>query len=69
MNRSWILLPPSGQVPDGGATVTLLGAALGVVGVVRRYTIVRGEPVFVRSSSPLTDSGADLLAAGNEGAD
>jgi protein with PEP-CTERM/exosortase system signal len=27
--------PPG--VPDGGATVTLLGAALGVLGVVRRY--------------------------------
>jgi VPDSG-CTERM motif len=33
----WILFPPGGQVPDGGATVTLLGAALGVLGVVRRY--------------------------------
>jgi len=33
----WILFSPGGQVPDGGATVTLLGAALGVLGVVRRY--------------------------------
>jgi VPDSG-CTERM motif len=33
----WILFPPGGQVPDGGATVTLLGAALGVLGVTRRY--------------------------------
>jgi protein with PEP-CTERM/exosortase system signal len=36
---SWTLLnqisPPS--VPDGGATVMLLGAALGALGVVRRY--------------------------------
>jgi VPDSG-CTERM motif len=28
-----------GQVPDGGATVMLLGAALGTLGVVRRYLI------------------------------
>jgi hypothetical protein len=27
----------SGQVPDGGATVMLLGAALGVLGMARRY--------------------------------
>jgi hypothetical protein len=33
----WILFPPGGQVPDGGATVMLLGTALGVLGVVRRY--------------------------------
>jgi hypothetical protein len=33
---SYTLLNPTG-VPDGGATVMLLGAALGAVGVVRRY--------------------------------
>jgi hypothetical protein len=33
----WILFPPGGQVPDGGATVMLLGSALGVLGIVRRY--------------------------------
>ena len=32
----WTLLNPTG-VPDGGATVMLLGAALGALGVVRRY--------------------------------
>ena len=36
---SWTLLNPTGGqgVPDGGATVMLLGAALGTLGVVRRY--------------------------------
>jgi hypothetical protein len=35
---TWTLLNPTGQgVPDGGATVMLLGAALGTLGVVRRY--------------------------------
>ena len=29
--------PGGGQVPDGGATVMLLGAALGSLGMVRRY--------------------------------
>jgi hypothetical protein len=33
----WILFPPGGQVPDGGTTVMLLGAALGALGVARRY--------------------------------
>jgi len=33
----WTLLNPTGQVPDGGATVMLLGAALGALGMVRRY--------------------------------
>ena len=34
----WILFGPTGgSVPDGGATVTLLGVALGALGVVRRY--------------------------------
>jgi VPDSG-CTERM motif len=35
----WTLLNPTGGqgVPDGGATVMLLGAALGTLGVVRRY--------------------------------
>jgi hypothetical protein len=28
---------PGGAVPDGGATVMLLGAALGTLGVARRY--------------------------------
>lgn len=31
------LFNPGGFVPDGGATVMLLGAALGALGVVRRY--------------------------------
>ena len=35
---SWTLLNPTG-VPDGGATVMLLGAALGALGMVRRYLI------------------------------
>jgi len=35
---SWTLLNPTGVgVPDGGATVMLLGAALGALGMVRRY--------------------------------
>jgi hypothetical protein len=29
--------PSGGSVPDGGTTVMLLGAALGALGVVRRY--------------------------------
>ena len=33
----WKLFPPGGQVPDGGATVMLLGAALGALGIARRY--------------------------------
>ena len=35
----WVLFPPGGggQVPDGGTTVMLLGAALGALGVARRY--------------------------------
>ena len=33
----WDLLNPGGSVPDGGATVMLLGAALGALGVARRY--------------------------------
>jgi len=33
----WILFPPGGQVPDGGATVMLLGAALGALGMARRF--------------------------------
>ena len=35
---SWTLLNPTG-VPDGGATVMLLGAALGALGMARRYLI------------------------------
>jgi hypothetical protein len=32
-------LPPEGiRVPDGGATVMLLGAALGALGMARRFT-------------------------------
>ena len=34
---SWTLLNPTGSVPDGGATVILLGAALGGLGMVRRF--------------------------------
>jgi hypothetical protein len=34
---SFTLLNPTGGVPDGGATVMLLGAALGALGMVRRY--------------------------------
>jgi len=33
----WILFGPTGQVPDGGTTVMLLGTALGALGMVRRY--------------------------------
>jgi VPDSG-CTERM motif len=33
----WTLFGPGVGVPDGGTTVMLLGAALGAVGVVRRY--------------------------------
>jgi VPDSG-CTERM motif len=34
----WILFPGGGQgVPDGGTTVMLLGAALGALGMARRY--------------------------------
>jgi len=32
----WTLLNPTGQVPDGGATVMLLGTALGALAMVRR---------------------------------
>jgi|SRR5947207_5158478 len=35
----WKLFPPGGQVPDGGATVMLLGAALGALGMARRFLI------------------------------
>ena len=34
---SWTLLNPTGSVPDGGATVMLLGASLGGLGMVRRF--------------------------------
>jgi hypothetical protein len=34
---SWTLLNPTGAVPDGGTTVMLLGAALGGLGMVRRF--------------------------------
>ena len=34
---SWTLLNRTGSVPDGGATVMLLGAALGGLGMVRRF--------------------------------
>jgi hypothetical protein len=33
----WSLLNPTGAVPDGGTTVMLLGAALGALGMARRY--------------------------------
>lgn len=33
----WTLLNPTGAVPDGGTTVMLLGAALGTLGMARRY--------------------------------
>ena len=33
----WILFGPAGGVPDGGATVMLLGAALGALGMARRF--------------------------------
>ena len=33
----WTLLNPGTSVPDGGATVMLLGAALGALGMARRY--------------------------------
>ena len=32
-----LLNPTGGSVPDGGATVMLLGAALGALGMARRY--------------------------------
>ena len=35
----WTLFPPGDSVPDGGATVMLLGAALGVLAVTRRYLL------------------------------
>lgn len=36
----WALFTtPNGVVPDGGTTVMLLGAALGILGVVRRYLL------------------------------
>jgi VPDSG-CTERM motif len=34
---SWTLLNPTGAVPDGGTTVMLLGAALGALGMTRRF--------------------------------
>ena len=33
----WILFGPNGFVPDGGTTVMLLGAALGALGMARRF--------------------------------
>jgi hypothetical protein len=33
----WILFGPTGQVPDGGTTVMLLGAALAALGMARRF--------------------------------
>jgi hypothetical protein len=33
----WILFGPNGQVPDGGTTAMLLGAALGALGIARRF--------------------------------
>ena len=37
----WALFTaPGGAVPDGGATVMLLGAALGMLGLVRRFLMV-----------------------------
>jgi hypothetical protein len=33
----WILFGPTGQVPDGGTTAMLLGAALGALGIARRF--------------------------------
>ena len=33
----WTLLGTGGAVPDGGTTVMLLGAALGVLGIARRF--------------------------------
>ena len=33
----WTLFGGGGQVPDGGTTVMLLGAALGALGIARRY--------------------------------
>jgi hypothetical protein len=33
----WILFGPGGAVPDGGTTVMLLGAALGALGMARRF--------------------------------
>ena len=33
----WTLFGPAGGVPDGGTTVMLLGAALGALGMARRY--------------------------------
>jgi hypothetical protein len=32
----WTLFTPGGQVPDGGSTIFLLGAALSAIGLVRR---------------------------------
>jgi hypothetical protein len=33
----WALLNPTNSVPDGGATVMLLGAGLGALGMARRF--------------------------------
>lgn len=33
----WILFGPTGQVPDGGTTAMLLGAALSALGIARRF--------------------------------
>jgi hypothetical protein len=35
----WILFGPTGGVPDGGTTVMLLGAALGALGMARRFLV------------------------------
>ena len=37
MMTGWTLLNPTGAVPDGGTTVMLLGAALGALGMARRF--------------------------------
>ena len=42
----WTLFTPGGQVPDGGSTVLLLGAALSAIGLVhRKLSEVRFSPV------------------------
>jgi hypothetical protein len=33
-------MPPSYNVPDGGSTVMLLGAALGALGMARRFLMI-----------------------------
>jgi VPDSG-CTERM motif len=45
----WTLFGPGGQgVPDGGTTVMLLGAALGALGIARRY--IMSNPASVSTS-------------------